>query len=256
MKSSSINFSRAYEYARAKRAPQQAHPGLAPTVPAQLATPNSSALNTSTKDGFVFVSDPDGEAANRYRDMVAQILFRLWPRKLMLVTSSAGGEGKTLTSVNLALALAEKGHSVFLAELTLTRPRYRYVFGAPSAENGKAGGVESVLRGHATPEEITFQLSDTRIGVASVATPMLDNDLLTERQNLKKLLDFGEKAFTWSILDLPAIDESPAVKDLASQAGPVVMVARSYKTKLDRFRRATAMLGSDLDYVILNDIAS
>jgi Mrp family chromosome partitioning ATPase len=256
MKSSSINFSRAYDFARFKRALQPAHSGLASSVPAQVATPHSSAINTSNRDGFALVSDPEGEAANRYRDIVAQLLFRLWPRKLMVVTSSADGEGKTLTCVNLALALAEKGQSVFLAELTLMRPRYRYVFGAPAADTGKLGGVESVLRGKATPEEITFQLGDTRIGVASVATPMPDNDLLTERQNLKRLLDFGEKAFSWSILDLPAIDESPAVKELASQAGPVVMVARSHKTKLDLFRRATAMLGTDLDYVILNDIAS
>ncbi|AXC11805.1 Tyrosine-protein kinase EpsD [Acidisarcina polymorpha] len=206
----------------------------------------------SAKDGFVFVTDPEGEAARRYKQIVDEILGRAWPRKRMLVTSPAPGEGKTVTSVNIALALAAKGHSVFLAELTLMRPRYRFVFGAPPTLRG----VESVLRGEATPEEVTFLLGETGVAVTSVGAPMPDNELLNKRASLHKLIAFGESKCEWVILDVPSIEESPAVKELASQAGPVVMVARSYKTKLAVFRKATNTLGSDLDYVILNDIAS
>src|SRR5271170_972082 len=240
MRSSLISFSLAYALTRLRELP----------LPSRPAPPED--LNTSPKDGFVFVSDPDGIAAHRYRHIVDEILARAWPRKRMAVTSPAFGEGKTITAVNLALALAEKGHSVFLVELTLMRPRYRYVFGATESQ----GGVESVLKGLAKPEDVTFQLGDTRIGVTSVSTPMPDHELLERSDNLRRLFEYGESAFEWTMLDLPSINESSAVKGLASQAGPVVMVARSYKTKLDVFRRATSTLGADLDYVILNDLAS
>ncbi len=239
MKSSLISFSLAYALGKLKEFPSA----------------NSASvenLNTSTRDGFVFVSDPDGDAARRYRDIVDEILGRAWPLKRMLVTSPASGEGKTITSVNLALALAEKGISVFLVELTLTRPRYRYVFGATKLQ----GGVEAVLKGKVAPEAVTFQLGDTRVAVISVAEPMPDNDLLENRENLKRLLDYGKSACDWTILDVPSIEESKAIKELAAGAGPVVMVARSHKTKVEVFRRAARALGSDLDYVILNDIAS
>ena len=169
----------------------------------------------------------------------------------MLVTSPASGEGKTVTSVNLALALAEKGFSVFLVELTLTRPRYRFVFGGNSSL-----GVESVLAGSTTPEEATFQLGETRVGVCSVASRMDDDELLDRREQLDELLKYGATHFDWTVLDVPSIDESKSVKDLAAQAGPVVMVARSNKTKVEVFRRAAHTLGNDLDYVILNDLAS
>jgi hypothetical protein len=56
-------------------------------------------------------------------------------------------------------------------------------------------------------------------------------------------------------LDAPSVEGCTAVKELAAQAGPVVMVARSLKTKLEIFRRAAKDLGSSLNYVILNDIA-
>src|SRR5271165_6730991 len=116
MKLSLINYSLAYALTRLREFPVSPHPA------------HPLDLNMSNRDGFVFVSDPDGEAAHRYRDIVDEILARAWPRKRMAVTSPASGEGKTVTAVNLALALAEKGHSVFLVELTLMRPRYRYVF--------------------------------------------------------------------------------------------------------------------------------
>ena len=209
-------------------------------------------LNTSAKDGFVFVTAPGSEAADRYRHMLSEILGRTWARKRMLVTSASPGEGKTLTAVNLALAFDEKRLSVLLVELTLTRPRYRYVFGEPPSTRG----VETVLRGEASPDEVTFQLGDTRVAILSVGKPMLDNSLLQDNANLDRLLKFGDANYDWTILDVPSMGDSQEVKGLAAQADPVLLVARSHKTKVDIFRKATHILGRDLDYVILNDIAS
>ena len=244
MKSSLNSFSLASAFTRKRRDP--AAETRLQTVPA------STSLNTSAKDGFVFVFDPTSEAANRYRNILDEILGRTWPRKLMLVTSPASGDGKTLTSVNLALALEEKKHSVLLVELTLNRPRYRFVFGAPPSTRG----VESVLKGEAAPDEVTFQLGETRVAVMSVSKPMPDNSLLQRNPHLDKMLEYGKANYDWTILDVPSVRESRAVSELAAQAEPVLLVARSRQTKVEVFRKATHTLGRNLDYVILNDIAS
>jgi Mrp family chromosome partitioning ATPase len=249
MRSSLISFSLAYAFARVKEFPQFS--SLAFPSKAASESQQTSALNTSAQDGFALVTDPEGEAAQRYRAFVDEILGRAWPRKQMLVTSPASGEGKTLTSVNLALVLAERGLTVHLVELTLNRPRYRYVFGAPDSLRG----VENVLKGEVSPEEATLQLGDTRIAVSSVGRPMPDNELLQEGDNLRRLIGYGESTCDWTVLDAPSVEGCTAVKELAAQAGPVVMVARSLKTKLEIFRRAAKDLGSSLNYVILNDIA-
>ena len=239
MKSSLISFSLAYAFTKVREFPHLTQrsgsitlPGFgARTVPAARETPG---LNTSARDGFALVTDPEGEAAERYREFIDEILGRAWPLKRMLITSPGCGEGKTLTSVNLALALAERGLTVFLIELTLTRPRYRYVFGAPDSLRG----IESVLSGEAAPEEAALQLGDTRIAVCSVANAMGNNDLLTRSENLQRLIRHGESTCDWIVLDAPAIGSCDAVKELASEAGPVVMVARSLKTRLEVFRKA------------------
>jgi Mrp family chromosome partitioning ATPase len=249
MKSFPNSLSQAFAVAKAKAAPQWTPPEPQPSsTPAIVHAP--AELNTSRKDGFVFISDPRGEAAKRYRSMAATVLSGTWPRKRILITSPGPGDGKTMTCVNLALAISERGQSVFLAELNLIRPRYRFVFGSPSA-----AGVESALQGHVAPEEITFQLGNTGIAVASVATPMANNELLRQQRNLDALLAFGRRNYQWTILDLPAICEYSAIEELAAQAGPVVMVARSRKTRSNVFRRAAAELGSHLNYVLLNDTA-
>ena len=86
--------------------------------------------------------------------------------------------------------------------------------------------------------------------------PMPSHELLEREGDLQRLLDYGESICDWTILDVPSIEESSAIKELAAEAGPVVLVARSHKTKVEIFRRAATALGSDLDYVILNDLAS
>ncbi len=256
MKSSLISFALGYAFTKAREFPQlspRTSPLSIPSLTSQTAreSTEASSLNTSTKDGFALVSDPEGEASQRYREFVDEMLGRAWPRKRMLVTSPASGEGKTITSVNLALTLAERGLTVFLLELTLTRPRYRYVFGAPDSLRG----VESVLRGEASPEEATLQLGETRVAVSSVAKPTTNYELLSESDNLRRLIEHGEANYDWTVMDAPSLDGCERVKDLAVQAGPVVMVARSNRTKLEGFRKAANALGNDLDYVILNEIA-
>jgi Mrp family chromosome partitioning ATPase len=251
MKSFPNNLYQVFATTKAKTAPQWTLHEALPSAadgPALVQVPGE--LNTSKRDGFVFISDPHGKAAKRYRAMAATLLAGTWPRRRILVTSPGPGEGKTLNCVNLALALSERGQSVFLVELNLMRPRYRFVFGSPSA-----AGVESALQGQVTPDEITFQLGNTKIAVASVATPMASNELLYAQSNLQALLAYGQQYYQWTMLDLPSMAEYPGIGELAAQAGPVVMVARSRKTRLEVFRRASVELGSHLNYVLLNDTA-
>ena len=53
------------------------------------------------------------------------------PLKVMQVTSSLPGEGKTTTATNLAVVLAQAGHEVVLVDADLRRPRVHEVFSVP-----------------------------------------------------------------------------------------------------------------------------
>jgi len=214
-----------------------------------LENPVHQNVNTSRKDGFVFAFDREGEAAHRYRSIRAEILSKQWNRKTILVTSPGAGEGKTLTAVNLAFAFEEKKLSVLLLELTLTRPRFRYVFGAPPSTKG----IEAVLRGEAYPEQVICQLGDTGVEAAAVQKASSNHQLLDKNDNLKKLLEYGDKHYDWTILDAPAVSDCDSMKYLAGQAGLSLMVTRAYRTQIQAFKDATQQLQDDLSFVLFND---
>src|SRR5215467_2112931 len=90
---------------------------------------------------LVYLTEPDGLAVERYR-LLRRRLCTLHPEGgVLLVTSSAPGEGKTLTSVNLAWALAEAGHGICLVDLDFRAPGV-----SRTLQHGfDEGGVQEVL---------------------------------------------------------------------------------------------------------------
>lgn len=72
---------------------------------------------------LALVLDPDGERAAAFR-VLRHHLLELGRPPCVVVSSARGGEGKTTTALNLALALAECGRArVLLLETHLRRPQ-------------------------------------------------------------------------------------------------------------------------------------
>lgn len=64
-----------------------------------------------------------GEDYRKLRSMVVKLTRKEHFRNTLLITSSVSGEGKTLTAINLALALAQEyDHTVLLVDADLRKP--------------------------------------------------------------------------------------------------------------------------------------
>ncbi|WP_446744911.1 CpsD/CapB family tyrosine-protein kinase [Silvibacterium acidisoli] len=201
-------------------------------------------------DAFVFASAPDSAAANRYREICGDLVAGDASNKVLLVTSPGAAEGKTITAVNLAFAVAEQKKPVLLMELSLQRPRFRFVFGAPPNHPG----VEQVLRGLIQPDAIVGELGNTGISLAGIgeSLPMAD-ELLAPGTHLNNLLDYAKSGFACTILDAPELTSSPHVKALAERVDEVVLVVRSGKTKATALRNTIRSLGQVRSSVVMND---
>jgi polysaccharide biosynthesis transport protein len=83
--------------------------------------------------------------AESYRSLRSSISFAAIdaPLRTMIVTSSHPGEGKSTTSVNLAIAMAMEGRRVILVDADLRRPSLYRVLDLPSAP-----GLTDVLLGN------------------------------------------------------------------------------------------------------------
>ncbi len=107
--------------------------------------------------------DPHSPRSEAFRQLRTNLQFvdvdR--PRKVILVTSSMPGEGKTTTLVNLAIAMASAGNRVLVVDADLRRPKVTELLGLE-----RTVGLTSVLSGR-----VALRAGDPAVGRRSVRRP-------------------------------------------------------------------------------------
>ncbi len=102
--------------------------------------------------GLIVLKQPTSSLAESYRTLRTAILLSSAPRppQALLVTSAQPREGKTSTSLNLALGLAQRGVPVVIVDADLRRPGVSKALAL--SENG--AGLSSLLSGAHTLDEV------------------------------------------------------------------------------------------------------
>ena len=109
----------------------------------------------------VVVETPESPAAEAFRNLRAALSL-LGPeaeRKVSLFTSAVPNEGKSFTSANYSLALAQQGYRVLLIDGDLRRPNMHKIFRFPDADKGNNSDED-------TPPGVT----DCLVGEADLAS--------------------------------------------------------------------------------------
>ena len=133
-------------------------------------------------DNNVISGASDPGALRAYKILRTRLLRRLEANQWhsFAVTGATPGEGKTLTSINLALALAQDSNTwVFLVDLDLQRPKVANYLGLNNSLGER--GIADYLLGDATFEQITYSpTSMERLAVIpNFSTVANASDLLT-----------------------------------------------------------------------------
>ncbi len=113
-------------------------------------------IDTSEIKGFttpelITLHKPKSHASEAYKGLRTSIMFSFPDNKpkVLLVTSSGPSEGKTITSVNLALTIAQSGSRVIMLDLDMRKPRLHRIL---KTKNEK--GVTNLLIGQCSLEEV------------------------------------------------------------------------------------------------------
>jgi capsular exopolysaccharide synthesis family protein len=112
---------------------------------------------------------PNGPAAEAYRTLATNIRFLRSQRAVgvVVVTSALPGEGKSATTANLAVVLAETGVRTLLIDADLRRPRAERFLGVP---NG--AGLREALEGARTLDDVVLATETPNLSIVrSGATP-------------------------------------------------------------------------------------
>lgn len=159
--------------------------------------------------------------------------------KVILITSSIPGEGKSFISSNLATAFAQTGKSTLLIDSDLRLGRVHKVFGISNEK-----GFSNLLIGQNTIDCADY-IKKTPIENLYIITrgtvPPNPSELLNSA-NAKKIIKFLKEKFDHIIFDGVPINGLPDSLILASLVDRVVLVTSAGYTKIDELNDAKKAL--------------
>ena len=173
--------------------------------------------------------------------------------RVLVVTSAVPGEGKTMTSTNLAVALAQTGRTVLVIDADLRRPRVASTLGVDPAI-----GLTTALVGKAEIEDAIQVHEPSGLHVlASGAKPPNPTEILQSRVT-HDLIRRLRQSYDMIIIDAPPLLPVADASVLSTLADGSILVVRHGQTTRDQITEAVnrlSQVGGRLYGVVVNMVA-
>lgn len=164
---------------------------------------------------------------------------------LILVTSSRPGEGKTFTSVNLALSIAlEQDKTVLLVDADVLRPNVSRTLQISTPR----GLTDYLSKDDLDVSDIMYSTNVERLKLITAGKPHhLSTELLASDKMMELVEEFASRyPDRIVIFDAPPLLGVNETSVMAGMCGQAVVVLEENKTKLDELDKAISMLPKDL----------
>ena len=210
---------------------------------------------TVTNPLLVTVNDPNTQAAEEYRKLKSFIV-KLTKEgtflNMLMVTSSVGGEGKSLTSLNLAISMAQDfDHTVLLVDADIRKPTLHSYLGIENS----IGLTDCLLDG----VEVKEALIRTGIGKLSFLPAGRSVPNPAEVFSSQRMSDFilemkNRYPDRYVIIDSPPVLPFAETRSLSAIVDGIVLVAKEGLVTLHNIEetieciKGTPMLG-----IVYND---
>jgi len=189
---------------------------------------------------LVTQSRPKSQMAESYRALRTSLLLSSsgGPPKVILITSALPEEGKTTTSINCAIVLAQKGTRVLLIDADLRRPSIHKTLGM-----GPRAGLSNVLTGSSKLQHaIVPSTILPNLFVLPAGTPPPNPAELLASSNMNDVLEALRGQYDHIVIDTPPTLSVTDAVVMSTSADRVVLVIRSGQTTKQALRRARDIL--------------
>lgn len=181
-----------------------------------------------------------------YRALRTNVNFALADKegsKIIMVTSSLQGEGKSLTALNLAIALGQMDKKVLLVDCDLRRPRMARLMNITAPV-----GLSNLLMDFSLLDMALINSEEHGIDLLlSGDIPPNPAELLSSNR-MQKLMELMREKYDYVVLDSPPVDLVVDAVALSSQCDGVLFVVRA-----DQSERGAVIHGMEqLEYAGAN----
>jgi polysaccharide biosynthesis transport protein len=227
--------------------PSQAAVADQALLPNILPAKSANANGQKPKLELVTWQDRPSLMAEAYRNALTSILTANGKGrpKVILVTSSGHGEGKSSTVSNLGIALAEINQRVLLIDADLRKPRMHDIFNLPNT-----WGLSDLLREKSSLSDCPIEALARKTEVDGLyvlpsgpGTVSITNLLYSTR--MADLVERVRNDFDVTIIDTPPMSYLSDARVLGQLADAAILVIRASRTTLDEARAAKQRLTDD-----------
>jgi capsular exopolysaccharide synthesis family protein len=224
-------------------------------------SPAKGKLQTvSTENGLAVPStqltalDTRSSSAEAYRVLRTSVLLSTagQPPKLMLVTSGQPGEGKTTTTANTAISLAQLGASVLIIDCDLRRPSVHKLFGLQHNQ-----GLSTYLSRKTDIDTLIQKTSVPNVSVLPSGSIPPNPAELISSDRMRDMLQMLAERYDHVLVDSPPLINVTDSVILSTMVEGVILVVQANKTSREvvrRTRQELATVGAKVFGVVLNNV--
>ena len=212
--------------------------------------------------GFLPESAFERRMADQYRQVKRPLISHAHEHpevpnaRFIAVASSLPGDGKTFTSINLALSLArEREARVLLVDCDVAKPHVSRLFGV----DNEPGLLDALADPLVHPESLVISTDIRGLSLLPAGQP---RDGAAELLSSNRLAEIGNLLLARDPKRLVVFDSSPLLvttesRSLIDLVGQVVLVVRAGVTPRQAVAEAAAMIGTDKKVgIVLNQSQS
>ncbi len=213
--------------------------------------------------GMLTPSAPRTHLADQYRVLKRPLISNAMGKgaatikhaNLIMVTSALAGEGKSFTSINLAMSIAaELDHTVMLVDADVARPSVLRMLGLPPGP-----GLLDLLERNADMSSVLLRTNVDKLTILPSGTPHGRATELLASEAMSQLLDDMATRYPDRIIifDSPPLLLTTEARVLATHMGQIVMVVNAGSTLQANVHQALATIEScPLKMMVLNKSTS
>lgn len=187
---------------------------------------------------FIVEKEPKSIAAESYRTLRTNIQYSSFDKeyRIIVVTSSEPGEGKSTTVGNLALCMAQGDKKVILIDCDLRKPSLHKKF-----KISNLVGLSDVMVGKADLATAAHRYNNNLVLLTSGKIPPNPSEMLSSKA-MGNLLETLKESFDYIILDTPPVQAVTDSQILSTKADGTILVVRAERTKKESVQNAVNLL--------------
>ncbi|NLK40350.1 MAG: CpsD/CapB family tyrosine-protein kinase [Clostridiales bacterium] len=195
------------------------------------------------------------QISEAYKTIRANLLFAISPfqNKAMLVASAEPNAGKSITSANIAITIAQTGAKVLLIDADMRNPSQHKIFRV-----NNNNGLSKIISGLSSFDSDSYyeEVSPSLDLITSGPTPPNPSELLVSA-NMQALIDHVSSIYDYIIIDTPPISVVADALVLLSKIPPTLIIARQRQTNYDDLNQtihAIKRLNGHLLGIVITDM--